>query len=94
MKLRIIDYGWGIDRKTGARMESVVADVAIEDLKVGPLPPIGSSRVVFNVEEIREDAITLFLNQKAGSREIKIGQVEEYRPLSMDGGHFYRFELE
>ena len=94
MKLHIVDYAWGIDRRNGTRGESEVANVVFEPLKVGALPPVGPARHVFRIEEIREDSVVLFLSEKAGTVEIKVGAPYEYRPLRFDGGHFYRIELE
>lgn len=94
MKLRIIDYSWGIDRRTGTKNESEVANVVFEDLKVGPLPPLGPARHVFRIEEIKEESVVVFLSERRGSAEVAKGKPFEYRPLSLDGGHFYRLELE
>ena len=94
MKLRIIDTSWGIDRKTGERGESESANVVFEDLKVGDLPPVGPARHIFKIEEIKEDGIVLFLSKRSGSVEIGLGKPYDYRPFSMDGGHYYKISLE
>ena len=94
MKLRITDYGWGIDRKSGERSESVVAEVTLDVEKVGALPPVGPARHVFKVLEIKEGAVEIFLSEKSGSVVLELGKPYEYRPMSFDGGHFYRLELE
>ncbi len=94
MKLHIVDFSWGVNRRTGERSESEAANVVFEDLKVGALPPVGPTRHVFRIEEIREDSLVLFLSEKSGTVEIKLGEPYEYRPMSFDGGHFYRIELE
>ena len=93
MELHIIDTAWGIDRKTGMRGEAIAAEETFGDLKVGPLPPIGPSKQVFVIEEIKEDSIRLFLSPKRGAVEIVKGQPYDYRPMSMDGGHYFRIEL-
>lgn len=92
MKLRIIDYSWGINRRTGERNESEAANVVFENLEVGPLPPIG--RQVFRIEKVLEDGVILFLSPRSGSVEIRKDKPYLYRPLSMDGGHFYKISIE
>ena len=91
MKLRIIDTFWGVGPKGHA--ENEVANVVF-DVKVGELPPVGPSRQVFKIEEVRENGIVLFLNPKRGNIEIECGKPYVYHPMSMDGGHIFRFELE
>ena len=84
MKLHIIDYGWGIDRRSGERSESVCAEVNFH-VKEGALPPVGPEKKVFKITKLGEGSVSLWLSDKQG---------EEYRPTSFDGGHYYRFELE
>ncbi|MBO4541468.1 MAG: hypothetical protein J5736_05790 [Bacilli bacterium] len=94
MELHIIDTSWGVDRRNGRYGESEAANVVFQKLKVGPLPPIGPARHVFKIEEIKENSIVLFLSERAGSVEISMGKPYDYRPLSMDGGHYYKIILE
>lgn len=94
MKLHIVDYSWGMDRRTGQRSESEAANVVFEDLKVGALPPIGPSRRIFRIEAIGKGSITVFLSEKAGTVELQVGKPYTYRPMSLDGGHIFRLELE
>ena len=94
MKLHIVDYSWGVDRRSGQKSESIAAEVTVEDLKIGKLAPVGPARHVFVVDEIKDGAAVILLSEKAGKIELKVGQPYEYRPLSFDGGHFYRLELE
>ena len=49
---------------------------------------------VLKIEEIKEDGIVLFLSERAGSVEIGLGKPYDYRPFSMDGGHYYKISLE
>lgn len=93
MKLRIIDYGWGIDRRSGERSESVCAEVNFH-VKEGALPPVGPEKKVFKITKVGEDSVSVWLSDKQGEATISIGKPYEYRPLSIDGGHYYRFELE
>ncbi|MBQ7250955.1 MAG: hypothetical protein IJS37_06410 [Bacilli bacterium] len=95
MKLHVIDIGWGISRQPGVgRVENEVENRCFEDLTVGPLPPIGPLKHVFVIEEVGEDFIVIALSEKAGKKTLKVGEAYEHHPLSMDGGHYYRLELE
>ena len=94
MKLRIIDYSWGIDRASGTRSEREVADVCFNVERPCTLPPVGPARKVFEVKEVGENSLTIFLSEKSGAIVLEAGKPYEYRPVSFDGGHFYRLELE
>ena len=94
MKLTIVDMGWGIDRRSGKYGENEVETVVFEDLKVGPLPPVGPAKHVFKIEEVEEGKIKIFLSERSGCINLAVGKSYDYRPFSMDGGHYYRLNLE
>jgi len=95
MKLQIVDIGWGIDRRTGEKSESVVAEACFEGLAVGPLAPVGPTRRVFTLQEVGEDYIVILLSENTGkTATIKRGEEFTHRPLTRDAGHHFRFVLE
>ena len=93
MKLRIIDYSWGIDRRDGTRHEAKVAE-EVFDLNLGPLPPIGPEKKVFKIKDILEDKAVVFLSERSGEATLELGKPYTYRPTSFDGGHYYDLVLE
>ena len=93
MKITITDTSWGIDRRTGNRSERVVACETFE-LAVGFLPEIGPAKRAFEVTKLTENSVTILLNIKGDTTTIKRGGQYFYRPMSMDGGHYYLLEVE
>ena len=94
MKLRIIDYSWGIDRRDGTHHEAKVAEEVFDLDKVGPLPPIGPAKKVFEVKEIKEGEARIFLSERSGEVTLELGKPYIFRPTSFDGGHYYDLVLE
>ena len=92
MNITITDTSWGINRRTGERTEKVVARETFA-LSVGALPEIGPAKRVFEVTKLTENAVTVLLNVKGDTVTIKRGGSYFYRPMSMDGGHYYLFEV-
>ena len=93
MKIRIIDTVWGINRMTGQRSERVVADETFE-LSLGTLPPIGTANKQFEVTNITDCDIALLVNQQGRTLTIPIGEPYVYRPMSLDGGHYYTITIQ
>ncbi|MCR4561758.1 MAG: hypothetical protein K5694_00925 [Bacilli bacterium] len=94
MKLRIVDYGYGIDRRSGQASEREVAKEVFMVEKAGPLPPFGPARHVFEILEVKENSIIIKCSPKREAVEINVRDVYTYRPLLRDGGHYYVLELE
>ena len=93
MTITITDTSWGINRRTGERSERMVAKETF-DLALGLLPEIGPAKRVFEVTKLTEKSATIVLNVKGDAVTIKQGGSYFYRPMSMDGGHYYLFEVE
>ena len=93
MKITITDTSWGIDRRTGERSERVVACETFE-LAVGFLPEIGPAKRAFEVTKLTDGSVTILLNIKGDTVTIHRGKSYLYRPMSMDGGHYYLLEVE
>ena len=93
MELQIIDISWGIDRKSGQRLENEVANLTFAPVEVGTLPPLGPSRHIFKIEEVAEDEVVVLLSEKAGTVKLKKGEPYLYHPTSFDGGHEFKLIL-
>lgn len=94
MVLHIIDIGWGISRKDGSLGEKEVARASFALSSVGELPPMGPANHVFKVKELGEDYAVIECSAKREPARIGKGQTYIYRPLSLDGGHYYSLRLE
>lgn len=92
MNITITDTSWGIDRRTGNRSERVVARETFT-LAVGMLPEVGPAKRAFEVIKLTDSTVTILLNIKGDTVTIKQGESYFYRPMSMDGGHYYLFEV-
>ena len=92
MKLLIKDIAWGIDRRSGERVENLAGEFELE-VRMGALDPIGVAKKVFEVKEINEDSIRIQLG-KNDERTLPLGKTITYRPMSFDGGHYYELRLD
>ena len=93
MTLTIADISWGINRKDGSYAENEVARETFEITKVGPLPPVGVTKKVFEILNIDENSVTIHLGGKAADIVLAKGESFMYRPISFDGGHKFLLEL-
>ena len=94
MKVRISDYGWGINRRTGEKSESLIIEESFNSVKKDDVLEVGPTHHKFVVKELKETSIVLTVNLKGDEAEIKVNGKYEYRPLSFDGGHYYVIEVE
>lgn len=94
MTLTIIDMAWGIDRRIGEKMENEVARQEYDINGPGELAPIGPSKQVFRIDEVGESSLTISVMPKGKVITVSLGKPYTYRPLSLDGGHFYILNLE
>ena len=92
MILTVTDTAWGIDRKSGNRSQKVVAKEKFE-LSLGKLPPVGPAGKVFEVTALTDSEVTLLLNRSGKTVTLGRGESYAYRPMSMDGGHYYLLEV-
>lgn len=94
MKLTIVDIGWGIDRRTGARSEQEILRESFEISESGKLPPFGPGLKVFEVRAIDDGKLTIHLSDRAGDVVLGAGETYHYNPMSRDGGHKYDLIVE
>lgn len=88
MNINIKDIAWGIDRKSGEKLEKEVCNVTFE-ATIGETIGIGTLNKVFSITEITNDSVTFVLNNKGNTIIIKKGTEYIYRPRTFDGGHYY-----
>lgn len=89
MYLKIIDYMWGIDRKTGERSEVKVAEESYQNITLNQGLKI--STVTFTVIELTDRSVMLKIYDK--KIIVELDKVTMYRPRSFDAGHFYEMRL-
>lgn len=89
MYLKIIDYMWGIDRKTGERSEVKVAEETYQNITLNQGLKI--STVTFTVIELTDTSVMLKIYDK--KIIVELDKVTMYRPRSFDAGHFYEMRL-
>ena len=89
MNLKIIDYMWGIDRKTGERSEVKIAEETYEITSLNQGLKI--STVTFTVIELTDRSVMLSIYNK--KILVELDKTTMYRPRSFDAGHFYEMSL-
>ncbi len=93
MKISITDISWGIDRATGEHREKTDGEFVFEAV-LGDLPAVGGAGKVFTITALTENSVTVLLNTSGQKATIICGACYTYRPVSFDGGHYYRLRLE
>ncbi len=91
MRIKIIDIGWGIDRRTGIRTEKVLEKKTFE-AETGLVMEIGPLKKQFKVVLIEEERIDIELKEDKVMTFFK-GDKFNYYPVSRDGGHYYIIEI-
>lgn len=92
MKLLVKDIAWGIDRRTGEKLEREVASELFELDSLKTLS-VGAVKKEIVVLELKEDSVLLGLNKQGKTKELKVGERYTYAPMSFDGGHNYILEV-
>ena len=93
MEIKISDYGWGIDRRTGQRNENLLEEVTFPNVKEGDTLEVGEIKHQFIINKIEGSSINMTVNRKGDKVDIKIGEKHTYKPFSFDGGHYYVIEV-
>lgn len=93
MKIKIKDYSWGINRRTGDMSETLCESVVYDAID-GLLPPIGIPNKQFEVQILSDNKVKITLNAKGDFVILKSGEKHTYKPWSFDGGHYYVIEVE
>ena len=93
MEIKISDYGWGIDRRTGQRNENLLEEVTFPNVKEGDTLEVGEIKHQFIINKIEGNSINMTVNRKGDKVDIKIGEKHTYKPFSFDGGHYYVIEV-
>ena len=89
MKLKIIEYFWGVGRKTrrNASYRMPLREGEVKDV----------DRLQFEIRKVEDGRVTVSLNRKDKTpiKEFTVenGKAYYYRPMSMDGGVEYVVKL-
>ena len=89
MKISIIDFVWGINRRSGERSETKVAEETFVVTSINQELRINVAR--FIVTKITDSSVTLSIHDKKIAVELKKPTI--YRTRSYDAGHYYEIYL-
>ena len=85
MIIKISDYMWGIDRRSGERKETHLSSETFSDVSLNQELDVNGKQ--FIVVNLSENSITL--KYYKSEMTINVNERYLYKPRSFDGGHYY-----